>query len=83
MNKQEYAISDDGLDYRTIASKMSMIGEPMNHGSVRNNVIKTMSKFVEAIAAEYDVHLTHDQVIEIAKSAQFQNAFGEIISRIL
>lgn len=82
-NKTEYAVVNDGLDYRTIASKMSQLGQPMNHGSVRNNVVKTMSKFVVAIARRHNINLTPSEVTAIAKSAQFQNAFGELITRLL
>lgn len=72
----------DGVNYRDIADVMTEIGFKMNHSSARNYVLRVMSKFVREVASQWDVELTDDEVVRIAKSPQFQQGICEVLHSI-
>jgi hypothetical protein len=86
MNKRtgrEYATvsEDEGVDYRTIAETMTVLGHRMNHSSARNHVVRVMRKFVDAYSRAWGVRLSDEQAEEIAKSPMFQSGvYGAIDS---
>lgn len=72
----------DGVNYRDIAEVMSDIGFKMNHSSARNYVLRVMSKFVREVASQWDVDLTDEEIVRIAKSPQFQQGICEVLHSI-
>lgn len=72
----------DGVNYRDIAEVMTDIGFKMNHSSARNYVLRVMSKFVREVAAQWDVDLSEDDIVRIAKSPQFQQGICEVLYSI-
>lgn len=72
----------DGVNYRDIAEVMTDIGFKMNHSSARNYVLRVMSKFVREVAAQWDVELSEDDIVRIAKSPQFQQGICEVLYSI-
>lgn len=82
-NKKLYSTTDDGINYREIAEVMTRLGEPMNHSSARNYVIKVMLKCVSAYAKSNNLSLTDKQKFEIAKSHLFQDSVAEILYNVI
>ena len=82
---REYAtVSDDeGVDYRTIAETMTVLGHKMNHSSARNHVVRVMRKFVDAYSDAWGVDLTEEQADSIARSPMFQSGVYGAIDRLL
>lgn len=72
----------DGVNYRDIAEVMTDIGFKMNHSSARNYVLRVMSKFVREVAARWDMELSEDDIVRIAKSPQFQQGICEVLYSI-
>lgn len=62
-------LSDDCLDYRTIADIMTCDGKSMGHSTVRNIIMRAMEKFAASLMAVYGV--TGDPA-EVACSPRFQ-----------
>jgi hypothetical protein len=42
-------VDDGGMNYRSIAERMTEAGHPMNHASARNYVLRALQKFAIAI----------------------------------
>jgi len=87
MNKRQaknYAtvIEDEGINYREIADIMSEIGFIMNHSSVRNYILRVMTKFAEAFDEEWDLGLSADKIKLVAASPQFQNAISDLLHNL-
>lgn len=74
-------IGADGVNYRLIAEHMTSSGYKINHSSARNHIMRVMSKFVSAIAKQQKIQLSQNQIDNIAKSSQFQDAICDVITR--
>jgi len=70
-----------GLDYRTIAEKMSEQGYKMNHATARNVFLRGMKKLSGSLCSLYEIDdgATIDQ---IARDPRFQQGMVEIVSDI-
>lgn len=78
--KKEYIVSsDDGVNYRSIASLMSEMGFQMNHSSARNYVLRVMKKFVEAFCEKWNIQFNDERMKKIAQSASFQQGMFELL----
>ena len=75
-------IEDEGINYREISDIMSEMGFVMNHSSVRNYVLRVMTKFAEAFVEEWDLSLTDERTRSIAASPQFQSAIADLLHDI-
>ncbi|NBW06444.1 MAG: hypothetical protein EBR82_00280 [Caulobacteraceae bacterium] len=86
MNQQKstaYAtVSDEGVNYREIASMMTEIGFKMNHSSARNYVLRVMKKFAEAINKEWNLEIHPTKLDKIVKTPQFQSAICDILQTL-
>jgi hypothetical protein len=40
-------VDDDGANYRTISEHMTKLGQPMNHASARNHVLRIIELFLK------------------------------------
>jgi len=69
----------DGMDYRTIANKMTAEGHKMNHATARNVFLRAMKKLAFPICDLHDIH--DDAAIDrAARDPRFQEGMIEIIS---
>lgn len=73
---------EDGVNYRDIASTLTALGYPMGHSSVRNYVIRTMVKFVDAISDKLNLELNENRTKQIAMSPMFQDGIAFMLSVI-
>lgn len=70
---------DEGVNYREIADMMTEIGFKMNHSSARNYVLRIMRKFAEAISKEWNIEISENEMQNIIKSPQFQQAICDVL----
>ena len=71
-----------GLDYRTIAEKMTGDGHQMNHATARNIFLRAMKKLAEPLCEMYTPHFTQSHIDYIAKDPRFQASMIEMVSTI-
>jgi len=69
---------DNGENYRQISEIMTKIGYPMNHSSVRNYVMRVMTKFAIAYTQKIE-GASGLNTQDIAKNPLFQDAISEIL----
>lgn len=74
-------VDDDGANYRTISEHMTKLGQPMNHASARNHVLRIMKKFAIAFAEASGDLVDDDKVTSTARDPRFQSAMTELIQR--
>ena len=81
MKKTAYATvtSDEGVNYREIASMMTEIGFKMNHSSARNYVLRVMKKFGKAITDSWDMKISDSELERICKTPQFQQGICDVL----
>lgn len=60
---------------------MTELGFPMFHSSARNNVIRVMHTFAKELARHYGIEMTEEQLMERARSPEFQEIIGQILNR--
>lgn len=70
-----------GLDYRTIAEKMTSDGHKMNHATARNVFLKAMKKFAEPVCALHNIY-DDESVNKASRDPRFQEGITEIIRDI-
>ena len=70
-----------GMDYRTIAEKMTASGCKMNHATARNVFLRAMKKLAEPICDAYreDVTGTLD---DISRDPRFQSCMTDMVTSI-
>lgn len=73
---------DSGMNYRTIAEKLSAEGHDMNHASARNWMLRSMKKFAHALSTAKGEVKTEEELDEIARSPGFQSAISELIQKL-
>jgi len=70
-----------GMDYRTIAEKMTDSGHKMNHATARNVFLKAMRKLAEPVCDAYD----HDNIGSadaVSRDPRFQSCMTEMVAVI-
>lgn len=72
-------IGDEGVNYREVAETMTELGFPMNHSSARNNVLRIMRKFMDAILKEYEIKMSDERINEVIKSPSFQRGIADML----
>ena len=79
-----YATVNDlnGLDYRSIAEKMSEDGQKMNHATARNVFVRGMSKIAREVCVMYGQECTPVNLKSVAINPNFQSAIAEMIVEI-
>ena len=73
------ASSYGGMDYRTIAGKMTDGGYKMNHATARNIFLRAMKKLAAPVCSLHDVH-DDTSIDKAARDPRFQEGMIEIIS---
>jgi len=71
----------DGMDYRTIAEKMTDAGFKMNHATARNVFLKAMKKLAEPICEAYKSSDSQGSD-DISRDPRFQSCMTEMVSSI-
>ena len=84
-SKQGYATVaslEGGMDYRTIAKKMSDDGDQMNHATARNIFLRAMKKLATPVCELYEFDESQDKIEKTARDPRFQSSMVELISDI-
>lgn len=68
-----------GMDYRSIAEKMTEEGDKMNHATARNVFLGAMKKFAEPILKMYDLDADTVAITRTAKDPRFQESIVNIL----
>ena len=71
-----------GMDYRTIAEKMSEQGHKMNHATARNIFLRAMKKLAEPLCELYEVENDSKRLDELSRNPSFQSSMIEVVSDI-
>jgi hypothetical protein len=71
--------TDGGLDYRSIAEKMTGEGDKMNHATARNIFLRAMKKLATPIHEMYDLEADEISITKTAKDPRFQESISEIM----
>ena len=71
-----------GMDYRSIAEKMTEDGFKMNHATARNVFVKGLSKIAREVCVLYGRDCSPENLKSVAISPVFQNAIAEMITEI-
>ena len=80
MTKYSTIENDDGcVDYRTIADKLTLMGDEVGHSTVRNTVIHVMERFAYALMTQYDVKGDPNAV---ARMPAFQKMVASLLQDI-
>jgi hypothetical protein len=70
---------DGGLSYREIAEVMSATDAPMNHSSVRNQMLSALSKIADELTVITGKRLSESELKAVAGDPRFQGALCGII----
>jgi hypothetical protein len=73
---------DGGMDYRTIAEKMTDNGFKMNHATARNVFLRAMRKLAEPICEIYHESSDPDLVDRTARDPRFQSSMVEMVAKV-
>ena len=73
---------EGGLDYRSIAEKMSADGFKMNHATARNIFLRAMKKLAAPLCTLYDPELTTTDIEKTARAPRFQASMIELIESV-
>ena len=73
---------EGGLDYRSIAEKMTSGGHKMNHATARNIFLRAMKKLAEPLCDLYDTKLDSALINSTARDPRFQASMIELIEDI-
>ena len=71
-----------GMDYRSIAEKMTEEGFKMNHATARNVFVKGLSKIAREVCVLYVQDCSPENLKNVAINPAFQNAIAEMITEI-
>lgn len=71
-----------GMDYRSIAEKMTEDGFKMNHATARNVFVKGLSKIAREVCVLYGQDCSPENLKNVAINPVFQNAIAEMITEI-
>ena len=67
------------MDYRSIAERMTIDGDKMNHATARNVFLSAMRKFAGPILELYDMPTSAQDVMRAAKDPRFQESIVDIL----
>ena len=84
-SKQGYATvssTDGGMDYRTIAQKMTDDGHQMNHATARNIFLRAMKKIATPLCEMYDMAEDPKNVERASRDPRFQSGMIELINEV-
>jgi hypothetical protein len=73
---------DGGLDYRTIAEKMTEDGHKMNHATARNVFLRAMRKLAEPICDIYHNSSDTDLIDRTSRDPRFQSSMVELVAKV-
>jgi hypothetical protein len=68
-----------GMDYRSIAEKMTTTGDKMNHATARNVFLCAMKKFAVPILKMYNMPVDDASIMRTAKDPRFQESIVDIL----
>ena len=71
-----------GMDYRTIAEKMTENGHKMNHATARNVFLRAMKKLAASVCDMYENPLELPVMEKTVRDPLFQNSMIELITEI-
>ena len=71
-----------GMDYRTIAEKMTDDGFKMNHATARNVFLRAMKKLARPICEFYGDGMETNSVDATARDPRFQSSMIEMVAEI-
>lgn len=71
-----------GMDYRSIAEKMTLEGDKMNHATARNVFLGAMKKFAGPILKMYDIPIDDNSIMRTAKDPRFQESIIDILDDV-
>ena len=71
-----------GMDYRTIAEKMTEGGDKMNHATARNVFLRAMEKFAVSVYDLYDQPHDDKVIFKTVRDPRFQESMIELITDI-
>ena len=71
--------TEGGLDYRSIAERMTAGGDKMNHSSARNGFISAMEKFAAPVLELYQMETDEKTVTQTAKDPDFQSGLLHLL----
>jgi hypothetical protein len=75
-------VTDEGVNYRQIAEKLTSMGHKMNHSTARNYVLRTMHKILSEINEKWNLNIPYNKFDDITKSSLFQSAISDILHDI-
>lgn len=75
----KYITLDEGVDFRTIANKMTKMGFKMNHATARNVLLAGMERFLQNLSQEFDHSLDKDKIKELCKSQDTHNVLADVL----
>lgn len=75
----KYITLDEGVDFRTIANKMTKMGFKMNHATARNVLLAGMEKFLQNLGQEFDCNLDKERIKELCKSQDTHNVLADVL----
>ena len=86
-HKSEYGYAtvtgdSGGMDYRTIAEKMTADGHKMNHATARNIFLRAMNKLASPVCTMYINDANNEKVDQTARDPRFQSSMVELVSEI-
>lgn len=82
MKKNIFINEVNGLEYKNIANIMTNSGYKMNHSSVRNHINRGCIKIIDHYANINNIKLSKENIYEIAKSKEFQDALYNVLKEI-
>lgn len=71
-----------GMDYRSIAEKMTESGDKMNHATARNIFLKAMMKIAAPIHDLYQIDNCEESIMTTAKDPEFQSGVIDIMDEL-
>ena len=77
-------VGDDfgGMDYRTIAEKMTENGHKMNHATARNVFLRAMKKLAITACEMYGADLDNPTMEKTVRDPRFQESMIELVTEI-
>jgi hypothetical protein len=71
-----------GMDYRTIAEKMTENGHKMNHATARNIFLRAMNKLATPVCTMYIPDADESKIDQAARDPRFQSSMVEMVSAL-
>lgn len=70
---------DNGMDYRSIAEKMTASGDKMNHSTARNVFLRAMKKLAIPMHELYGIPLDDKSLSRTARDPDFQSGIIDLL----